>query len=208
MALGRRNTCHRCEDSTKEAASVALAAGAWTKMRGTGWRVEPSRKGPTRRLALISQWFSLNGDKSALMEANLVILGALGWREGFVYVPGGARVLENEAEWRVLDSMRQLSITLNGKKTHFTLRGSTCMTRLLHCSVLFNWAGEKGARFSVSLCPCTPISQKDTLAPFFFLFTGILAYYVFFPPFMPLQFLSLGFQSFVIGGLRSLNVIS
>lgn len=44
LGLGRRNTSSRREDLTKAAASVALAAEAWTKMRGTGRRVGPSRK--------------------------------------------------------------------------------------------------------------------------------------------------------------------
>lgn len=92
LGLGRRNTSSRREDLTKAAASVALAAEAWTKMRGTRLAGRAQQEGPTRRLALISQWFSLNGDKRALMEANPVIPGAPGWREGFVSLTGGARV--------------------------------------------------------------------------------------------------------------------
>lgn len=44
VGLGRRNRSSRREDLSKAAASVALAAEAWTKMRGTGRRVGPSRK--------------------------------------------------------------------------------------------------------------------------------------------------------------------
>lgn len=194
LGLVSRNTSHRCEDPTKEAASVALAAGAWTKMRGTGWWVGPSRKGPTQRLALISLSFSLNGDKSALMEANPVILGAPGWGEGFVSFTGGARVQEmkqREERRNKHASSAWLWMENTHTKNMLSLRGSTCIsaaapTRLQHCSMLFNWARE-AARFSVSLCPHAPISRKDTLAPIF-PFHRNSAILCNFLPFMPLHF--------------------